>query len=272
MFYISLPFFYQNYKFNNFFKHYVSRNKEKLVDNFSIEYFYGAFPWSYWSGGINPHSGKAVLLPEIEYIINTSAASIRLDQSNCFLTEKDYLDIHENVILNQLFNTGGVCEISDLNLMNYITQLNDNIKFIISNHSEIIQPFTDEIINIFINQDNIELISMNNILDSNQKNKIELVIGNCKCPKEKLCECIYQEQLNTYTFSGRSVLYKCPFHQNIKNYYDEIYPLYKQGYTHFKINPQSNYLDLNAFNQKIILSFIKPEYIGECLIEYDRNR
>ncbi|MGN1342696.1 MAG: hypothetical protein ACI4VL_05750 [Bacilli bacterium] len=71
----------------------------------------------------------------MEMVFNTSENAIRIDWSNCFLNEEDFYDIHENATLKLLSNTGGACEISNLDLMNYINQFDKNIRFIISNNS-----------------------------------------------------------------------------------------------------------------------------------------
>lgn len=36
-----------------------------LITKFNIEYVHGAFPWSLWNGGVNSHTGEAVLTPEM---------------------------------------------------------------------------------------------------------------------------------------------------------------------------------------------------------------
>lgn len=271
MFYISLPYFYQNKKFNDFFKNYIYNHKEQLIHYFSIEYCYGAFPWSTWNGGYNTNIGKAVLVPEMEHIFNSTENTIRIDWSNCFLKEEDFYDIHENAVLKLLSNTGGVCEISNIDLMNYIINYDKNIKFIISNNFQLLYPFSNNLIKIFSEQENIDFISIDNLsgldIDNIDKSKIEIIIKNCKCENEIFLQCCKNEQINNYDFTKHSNFYNCPKAKHI-NYLQEILPYYKQGYTHFKIMP--NITNLNDFNINIITSFIKPEYIGECLIEYYR--
>ena len=153
MFYISLPYFYNNFRFNEYFKNYIEdslRSKSnKLVANFNIEYAYGAFPWSYWNGGINNHSGNAVLTPDMKNIFAQTNIPLRLDMSNIYLVQEDYFDVHGNSILNMANGTNIVYEISNTNFMNYLTGKTLNNRFVISNNAELIHQFNSEIINIF---------------------------------------------------------------------------------------------------------------------------
>lgn len=274
MFYISLPYFYENKKFNDFFKDYIQDCPDAIIDKFSIEYCYGAFPWSLWNGGINNHKGEAVLMPEMESVFNTTNSAMRIDCSNYLLQPMDYFDIHENAILKLLSNTGGVCEISDLQLMDYVNNFDKNIRFIISNNAQLTHLFSEEILNAFAEQDNIEFITVNNIEAFNtanlNKKKIELSIGQClNCSHEQFLTCCQAENNSIYNFSGLSAFHNCAKAIPISNYYLLLKPWYQKGFTHFKIMPPMNLL-LEEFNQILITSFIKPEYIGECLIEYSR--
>lgn len=280
MFYISLPYFYENYKFNNFFNHYIIEcNKtcgaSKLVDNFAIEYVYGSFPWSIWNGGANSHIGKAILSPDIEYIINIVNTPIRFDASNILLKENDYFDLHENAILRIANGTNNIYEISNFNLMNYISNQYLNNKFIISNNLQNTTDLNEDLINILIDDNSIELINLGyhleyDIQKINYKNKIELSIGYCgNCSTKQNLICSFQEQQNIYNYSGNSLFINCSSCNKNTNYYNEILPLYKKGIKHFKITTAIS--NLNDFNINIIKSFVKPEFQGECIDEYYRS-
>lgn len=271
MFYISLPFFYQNFKFNNFFKQYLLNNPDKMIAKFGIEYCYGSFPWSYWAGDINGHKNHAVLYPEMQYIFKMTEVPIRIDWSNCFLNTTDMYDTHENVTLELLKGSNNVCEISDLNLLNYISNLDLNLKFVISNNAQILHPFTEELLNLYSEQDYIDLISVSNIstinINNNNKKKIELIIGGCsKCNSDNQLQCKKLEQASIYEFSGKSIITNCKNSSEFIDYYSEIKEYLSQGFSHFKI--VTNSTDLNSFNINIIKTFVKPEYVGDCLIEY----
>lgn len=282
MFYISLPYFYENYKFNNFFKDYIHKqNTSKnstLITKFNIEYVYGSFPWSYWNGGINNHQGTAALAFNMQQIIYQSFIPIRLDISNTYLNNLNYFDTHENSILRIANGTNTFYEISDLNLMSYIKNYNLNNKFIISNNAQLIHEFNTDILNVFQEQPEIDLINigynpfdhLKDNIDFSQikdKNKLEISIGYCQdCSFQRCMRCSSEEQKNIYNFSKQSFFINCPNEYKINNYYNEIEPYLKQGIKHFKIITTPK--DLNNFNIKIIKSFVKPEHQGECINEY----
>lgn len=282
MFYISLPYFYENYQFNQFFKQYISDNQEedKLITKFNIEYAYGSFPWSYWNGGINNHQGRAVLANEMEVYISNSKIPIRFEKNNIYLQETDYYDIHENAILKIANYHNTIYEISDISLMDYISKYNLNNKFIIANSAQLINLFNTDIINIFQSCSEIEFINLGynsfeqlkENIDFSQinKDKIEISIGYCSdCSYQQCLNCIEVEQKSIYDFSKRTLFNNCPLKHNSINYYEEIKPFLSQGIKHFKIIPSIG--NLEDFNYNIIKSFVKPEYQGECIYEYHKS-
>lgn len=276
MFYISLPFFYENYQFNQFFKQYINNNNQfrenKLIAKFNIEYTYGAFPWSYWNGDINNHSGIAILASDMKPIIDQSFTPIRINASNIYVKDTDYYDIHENSILRIVNGNNVAYEISDINLMQYISKSNLNNKFILSNNAQLLYDFNIDTLNIFQKYSEIELINigykLNENIDYTQlKHKLEISIGHCQnCPQERNFQCITNEQKNIYNYSKVSLFMNCPFEYKPVNYYEEIQPYLKQNIKHFKIVTNSK--NLKEFNINIIKSFVKPEYQGDCINEY----
>lgn len=277
MFYISLPYFYENFKFNQFFKRYINEDKNfkdsRLITKFNIEYAYGAFPWNFWNGNINNHYGKIVLSPDMNELFSNSIIPIRLDFSNINLIETDYYDTQGNAILKASSNSNTTYEISNPNLIPYISNIVLNNKYIISNNAELIHLFTEDIISTFQQQSCIDFINigyyLNYDLSKIDKTKLEISIGHCQhCPPDKILSCANIEQTNIYNYSSESCYIKCCNEYKPINYYQEILPYYQQGIKHFKII--TNSLDLNNFNINIIKSFIKPEYQGECIDEYYR--
>ena len=280
MFYISLPYFYENFKFNQYFKQYVNHcnqsNNDKLIAKFNIEHAYGSFSWSYWNGGINNHQGQAILNADIKSIFTQTLTPIRIDASNINLVEYNYLDTHENIILNCANGTNTIYEISDTNLMGYISEHNLNNKFVISNNAQLIYPFNDEIINVFQEQETIDLINIGykieniNLSQIKDKNKLEISIGICQnCSAQRYLECSNDEQKNIYNFSQQSLFLSCPLENKPINYYKEIESYLKQGIKHFKLTTSPK--NLQNFNINIIKSFVKPEYQGECIDGYYRE-
>lgn len=279
MFYISLPYFYENYQFNQFFKQYVNNNNQakesKLITKFNIEYVYGSFPWSYWNGGINNHQGIAILADNMKSTISQSFTPLRIDASNIYVKDTDYYDIHENSILRAVNGANVTYEISDINLMQYISEYNLNNKFIISNNTQLLYKFNPEIINIFSNYPEIDFINISypkhfDYLEIKDKNKLELSVGHCQnCGLERCLQCAEDEQKNIYGYSKLSLFINCPFEYKPINYYEEIKPYLKQNIKHFKIVTSPN--NLKDFNINIIKSFVKPEYQGECINEYYKS-
>lgn len=210
--------------------------------------------------------------PDMQKFIINFNNFIRLDESNIYLKEKDYEDIHENTTLNLVLNTGAVCEVSTMETMNNILSKYPYTNFIISNNAQILELFNEEQINNFIKNNKIQLISISNIEEFDlsiiqDKNKIEVIIddcNNCSCISRLQCNTI--EHMNIYNFSEKTIYPNCSKSISINNYYEKIKPYLQQGIKHFKIN--TNDINLQNFNIKLIQSFIKPEYVGECLIEY----
>lgn len=274
MFYIRLPYFYQNYKFNTFFKNYITAHSESLAMKFSINYCYGAFPWSIWNGGHNVHTEEAVLVPQMQDLFLQTNTPICIDWSNTLLQEQDIYDIHENATLRTLKYTGSACEVSDLAYMNYIQTQDKTLKIIISDKAQVFAPFNESIINTFCEQESIELININSlngydISKLSNKAKIEITVGCCsKCPINTQLQCALLEQNNIYNYDGNSIYLNCKNIQKPINYLDAIMPMLHQGITHFKLETSLN--NLNEFNLSLLTSFIKPECLGEYLSEYYR--
>ena len=277
MFYISLPYFYQNYKFNNFFKDYVNKSnmskESRLIAKFNIEYVHGAFPWSLWNGGVNSHTGEAVLTPEMQKLIDTTFTPIRIDASNINLHSLDFLDLHENATLNIMNGTNGIYEISIIDIIDHLSTNNLNNKYIISSNAQCLYPFDENILKTFQDEPSIHLVNLgyNTNLDLSKldKSKLEISIGYCgNCDFNTQCQCITAEHNNIYNYSGKSMFMNCSNENKITNYYEALLPFYQQGITHFKLI--TGFTNLNDFNINIIKSFVKPEYVGECINEYYR--
>lgn len=269
--YISLPDFYWNKEFNNFFSVYVNLNKDKLKTDISIEYFYGSFPWSLWNGGYNSNSGAAVLYDEMQRIFSNLNRPVILDCSNINLTDNDLYDRHMNTILSLADNGSNMIEFSDFKVFDYITNLYSNYHFVLSRGAELFNDFDSDIINLILENDKINLINLNLPIENIQnKNKIELMIGNCcqYCSNKQQLDCIYKEQCNQYNFSEYTNYVNCINSIPNFNYLDQIQHYNKMGYTHFKIMPQQDYTKLQYFNLTLIKNFIKEEYQIDCIKEY----
>lgn len=269
---ISLPLFYENYKFNNFFKQY-SYEKNKTVIDFNIEYSYGSFPQSSWNGGPNIYHNNLVLYGEMERLRQKSFIPFRIDCSNCFLNDNDYYDRHQNVILDIYSDSGNIIDISNLKLLNHLQEKYLNLQYSFSNNAEILHQFNPDIINTIIEQDNCVLVTFNSaniINDIKNKQKCELVIGKqCPCPVNTYLQCISIEQNNQLNFSKNSQFQSCAKTIKKIDYIKEIEN--NKIFSHFKIAPPKDIKQLYTFNQNLIFNFIKPEYWEECLNLYQKG-
>lgn len=274
--FIGLPYFYENYKFNYYFTNLITEHPEKIKINCKIDFFYGAFPWSLWNGGVNSNQNNQVLYYDIIQSFNKIILDkpIVLDCSNIFLQEIDKFNIYQNIILKELNGSSVYLEISDLTLLNYIKEKYKYYKFIISDNINNIIPLENEkILNNFLNNDDIlKVILPNNFQFLNQiehKNKIILPIGQCyNCNNFKECSII--EQKAQVNFSELSKFNSCSIYK-FPNYLEEIQYYNNYGINHFKISPIKGNYNLLEFNYNILKSFIKEEYIvdviEECLKE-----
>ena len=274
--FIGLPYFYENYKFNYYFTNLITDHPEKIKINCKIDFFYGAFPWSLWNGGVNSNQNNQVLYYDIIQSFNKIILDkpIVLDCSNIFLEEIDKFNIYQNIILKELNESSVYLEISDLTLLNYIKEKYKYYKFIISDNINNIIPLENEkILNNFLNNDDIlKVILPNDFQFLNQienKNKIILPIGQCyNCNNFKECSII--EQKAQVNFSELSKFNSCSIFK-FSNYLEEIQYYNNYGINHFKISPIKGNYNLLEFNYNLLKSFIKEEYlvdiIEECLKE-----
>ena len=114
----------------------------------------------------------------------------RLDCSNILLTEDDFFDVHQNVILELGNNCGNMVEFSDLGVFKYLVNKYKNYSYIVSKNIDLINPLTLEIINEFTNQEDFYLFNLPNRFNTDidflkslkNKFKIEInIIPKCQC-------------------------------------------------------------------------------------------
>ena len=274
MIYLSLPYFYTNKAFNNFIHLYAKDYPDRLKIPFCIEYAYGSFNWSLWNGGINCNNGDLLLEPTLQTIFRSSNVPMRIDFSNCFLSETDYLDRHCETILQICKDSSNIIDISDLMLMKHIqNNINNNFHFSISEKINIFGLLNTDIINEISEKNEIDLITiidLDLIKQCKNKNKFEVIIGNnCfKCPIDRQLLCAQEEQQYQVSFSGQSKLLNCA-KRNINNdYLKQIKKYQKEGITHFKIAPEHVLpLDYTLFNLNIAKELIKTEYLYDFLVD-----
>ena len=273
MIYLNLPLLCDNEIFNNTFINYVKAHPNALKLPIFIESNYGALPYSLWNGGFNSNYGKNFLYQDIASLLSKIFAPIRIDFSNILLKENDLFNIHENTILKIFESNGTLIDIGDLNIYNYIQKNYKNYQFTLSSNANMIHPFNEDILNIFLEQEDFVLITLNSNINLDfsklkHKSKIEIEIGNtCKnCLLEqqeccKSCEMNYQYDFSINTLSN------CDKRENFYNdsefLINEIQKYNMLGITHFKIMPP-NMNNIKSFNKFLLLNFIKSEYLESC--------
>lgn len=274
---ISFPNLIPSFNFNKELKFFCDANKEKIKFPFFTQSVYGAIPYSYWNGNINSNWGEILLNPNYYDLNKMSFSPIRLDCSNILLNKFDLLDIHQNIILDALHNSGHLIEISDLQILIELQKKYPNFLYVISDNIDLFAPTNVEILNTLSEQDNIFLINISNDLLKNEdllkniknKHKFEITIGKkCDfCDISKQLACKFQEQKYQYDFSELSVYNKCLYLNNYNNssqIQQEIEHYSSLGFSHFKIDAPG-ITNIGKFQLFLINNLIKPEYVGEFL-------
>ena len=166
-------------------------------------------------------------------------------------------------------------ELSNLELFNYINSKYKGYDFVLSGNANLIHPLTEDIINIFMEQNEFILISLNDCTNLDltkikNKNKLEILINNecSNCTLETQQKCKLLEQNNQISFSSKSIHYQCPekinYYKDENHLLNEIHKYLKIGFTHFKIGyPQLN--NIKQFNKYLIYNLIQEEYQNDCL-------
>lgn len=274
MIYFSLPMFATNLSFNNAIFHFLMCYPEaKNFPNSNIMASYGNFPYSYWDGNVNNNYGNDIALYEnINLIREVSKMPIRLTCSNIFLEEKDLYDVHQNVIFDLFKDCGNLIEISDLQLYTYIKEKYPNYNFIFSENADLINPFTEEILDVILKQNVFSFITLPKrlsednqfLLNLKHKDKYEIIVcDKCCCNNiDSKQECAAREQKYQINFSNKSIYQNCEKTKKYNNAKDDIFKINefsKMGFKYFKIDccPAK---DILVFNQFLIELLIKPEY------------
>ena len=269
---LSLPLFYNNFKFYNDLIRFLKNNPQAKKFDFSIESFHGSYSYNSWNGDINSNYGELALNKDFYLCPDMSAKVLRYDFSNVFLTQQDFYDIHSNTIVQESSNGSCQIELSNFNLLNYLQEKYNNYNYIFSGKSDLINPLNSDIINLineqdlflFINlpayyKDEIEIINK-----IKRKNKIEITIcGRCSCSTQIQKNCYLTEQKNQIEFSGKSIYQNCNkinLYNNYNQIKKEVEDFNKLGITHFKIESPPIGL-MKTFNLFLINSLIKEEYV-----------
>lgn len=276
----SLPFNLENHTFYKKLQHYSKIHKNWFyLSDINISFLYGSFSYSYWNGDINNNHGQLHNYTIINDFNSKENIPFRIDCSNILLTQNDLYDNHQRIIFEILNNSGNYIDLCDFELMNYIKEKYQYYNFIFSQNADLINPLTEDILNIISEQNLFFFITLPKRFNYNielltqlkDKRKYEIIIGDkCfNCSADQKNECIQKEQFYQYNFSYNSIYSKCEqctYNFNYSYDLEQILLLKKLGFINFKIESYPSFLS-NNFNNYLIKLFIKPEYQERFLIE-----
>lgn len=273
MIYFSLPDFYNNLKLNNFFSYLAKNESNKFKIPLTFLTYHGNFPFNSWNGGNNNcyENLPSLLYKDFEYYFEHSEKPIRFNCTNLLLTEYDYNDNMNNVILN-IFNNGcHLIEIADLKLLEFLENKYPNYRFIFSNRAHFFQEFNENIINSIVDFNKFTLIELpfemnydkKLLKNLNHKEKIELVINNdCPLTCLKYKECQLAEDNAQLNYSSQSPFLACYKRINLPSIsLEEINSEYvPMGFTHYKFNIPHLKMKESDIILFYVKYFIKEEY------------
>lgn len=288
MIYFSIPFEISQLNFLNFLANFLEDYPQYIkIKNSKIISYYGNFNYCYFNGLENNHlNNKIQLNSELKTISNNIKIPLRIDLSNIFLIEKNYFDIHMNIILKNFNGQGNYIDLIDKNLYSYCKEKYPFFFYNFSNNIELIQKLKITDINNLILSNQFELITLSenyvdfeekNIDDIINKNKCEIKIDNycLYCSYLQKQECLKKEQEFIYNYSSHSILNTCYYNNNfnldvILLLIDKINKYNQQGFNYFKIQKPLN-KDNKYFQLFFINLFIKNEYQYFFYNEYQKR-
>lgn len=229
MIYFTLPDFYQNFKINQFLLKASSMWEDKFKVPVHFSLMSGSFPFSSWNGGFNNNKGTYSFLsqdPSLQVFplyydydsYKYSDVPFRLNCSNVCLEDFDFLDEHMNTILKLNENGCNEIELSNLNLLMYISEKYPEYTFVFSDNADLIKPMDIDMINSLTSFDQLSCIKLPfrfntdlELLKSiENKKKIELVV-NTLCPPNcpSFTECYIQEDESQLAYQSVGPIETC---------------------------------------------------------------
>lgn len=268
----SLPNFYNFFRINEILTRMSNINPEIFKTDLCFESVHGSYPYCYWNGNSNSNKGPGALYHNFVECGLKSALPLRLNMSNLNLIEEDFSNVMANIILKETMSGSAYVEVANLSLYEYIQNNYPYYRFVLSKDADIAHPYTQEILNSFLETDKFNIVELpirlNSDIDfikglSNRK-KLEIQI-NSKCPLncEHLKECHLATQQNQFNYSEYNVYNICE--KSINHFMEdvisieEILDIYAPlGIKYYKLDMFENdkkYIDF------IRAYFIKPEYV-----------
>lgn len=221
-------------------------------------------PYCYMNSNFNNHQGSLLNWDKLHLIANeVSSQAPRINLANIFIEEKDKDNTYLDVILNAFHNGSTQIELCNPHLINHIKEKYPNYSFVFSAKADYINPLTEDILNIVLNDEIFDLVCLPSHLVNNEiltklshRNKLELQINNLCNSCGSFYECSQNEQEKIYNFSRLSPMEICPKLKSYEDMRTVIIPLEdiihkytKLGITHYSLGPLPN-------NQRAILDFL----------------
>lgn len=277
---IYLPYFFDEFYFNEFFYYITKTNKDKLKLPLVVTGAYGNFPYTPANGGFNNNDNYRPLYNDYVSLSDTSSLPIIFDFSNLYLNKYDYDDTVLNLILSLNNSGSNSILLSSMELHEKIKkEYNNNYHFIFSSLINFLYPIDSNVINELTQKIDYVELPFNFIKDDlkNIKNKKQIIvpIGLEPCSScKKIKQCIQFENSSCLNFSIKSSFLNC---NKIKNYDDnyliEQIQFFKNlGFSKFKLAISSLKEDRKKqYEDFLIKSFFKNEFHNEILEESEKN-
>lgn len=281
MLYFTLPNFYENFIINDYFLNLNKFFPEVFKEKITFIQASGSFPYCSWSGGYNSNNGEGAYYDAFIHCYTQYMVPLRINFANVLLEDFDFQDNMANTILKTNENGTNLIEISNLNLMEYITDTYPDYKFVFSKQADLITPFSTDLINEIISFNKFSLIGIpdrfnndfNFLKNIKKKSKIEITV-NPLCPSgcKNYNKCLVEEHQRQLEYSGLSVIRDCNkgygygFNKKLKTLdiiKQEYLPI---GINHFTFSSQPANMDLTL--SFYIQYFIKEEYQLEVRNKY----
>lgn len=287
MIYFTLPNFFEYAEVNAFIISLARSAPQVFKEPITFIQTSGNFAYNYWTGSYCNMVGPGAYHKDFTTAANRGVpAPLRLLCDNVALEKDDYVNVMNSNIL-EANNTGsGVIEVSNIELMDYITEKYPNrFKFVFSKQADLITPFTPDLINQVIDFDKFQFIGIPDRLNGDfdflrsikNRSKLEITV-NPRCPANcrSYEKCHIEQHLNQLNFSMIDNITTCRNNSINKNIItlekikEDYLPL---GINHFTFAQQNanllSEIDIISF---YLFYFIKEEHQFPYLLQWNKFR
>lgn len=278
----TLANFYNGYVINRLFLEVISTENYKLKSPIAFNQIGGSFPFSSWNGGLN-----SCITPEIALNNQISECyagymtATRLDFSNMMLTQEDFYNNYNRIMLEHGATGATAIELCNLQLYEYIKANYPTYqKFILAPNAATLMgdQFTPEVVNVILENPDFQLVSLSPRLAKDKnflqqikaKNKIEICVNPlCSSLCKHQDECVINESKLQYDYSEKSAIISCPrrnaYYNNPNTIEIKDLKEYTQmGITHFRL-AECPFPEISQYFIFLVKYFIKEEYQQELI-------